>query len=73
MNIETDKHYAIGPQMQMGDHGGMMVMHDEDADHVLYFCTNCGYVTDDARRFIVRPCDREDNPIPVTLLESGGL
>lgn len=79
LTLDEGRHYGVGPVDSIPDHTVIIVSTVWSDDRELgdgtsvHVCLDCGLVTDDRRRFVTEDCDREDNPVPKTVREQGGL
>lgn len=69
--IDLDRgHHGIGPYPNVGRHGPLtLITEDPKEGYDAIICLDCGYVTDDMRRFHVTDCERSKNRINQTWRE----
>lgn len=70
IDLDVDRHYGVGPYTGVYDHDTTVMLSGDDGAAVVYACLECGYVTDDVRRFLHEDCSRDANPINATFGEA---
>lgn len=77
IDVDVDDHWGVGPH-SMYEHGPVLIFvppgdreRERSEQEGLRFaaCLDCGYVTDDVRRYSFVECDRSTNPINQTMRE----
>lgn len=78
IDIPVDDFWGIGPWPDAYDHGPVVLFvppgeserpRSEKEGFRFAACLDCGYVTDDIRRFLHTECDRSTNQINQTMRE----